>query len=209
MAESASSNIALVVGLGNPGAEYTDTRHNVGFWFVDELARRGGGIFRNQSKFAGEVTDATIAGHRIRLLKPTTFMNRSGQSVVATAHFYRIDVAQLLIAHDEIDLPLGDIRLKRGGGHGGHNGIRDIISKTGSPNFLRLRLGVGHPGTKERVTGHVLGRATQSDREQIEAAFERVFERMDDLLGGDVDRVMNSLHRKPKKKSPPPETDSP
>ncbi|MCH9673934.1 MAG: aminoacyl-tRNA hydrolase [Gammaproteobacteria bacterium] len=200
MAERANDPIMLIVGLGNPGAEYADTRHNVGFWFVDELARRAGESFRMQSKFSGELADLSIDGARVRLLKPTTYMNLSGQAVVATANFYRISPSQILVAHDEIDLPIGEARLKRGGGHGGHNGLRDIISKLGQNGFARLRLGVGHPGTKARVTGHVLGRASAEDRALIDESCERVIKDIGLILRGDIDAVMNRLHRKPKKK---------
>lgn len=195
-----SDPISLIVGLGNPGAEYAATRHNVGFWFVDELARIGGSNFRNNAKFSAEYADVSINGRRVRLIKPTTYVNLSGQAVVATAQFYRITAAQILVAHDEIDLPLGDFRLKRGGGHGGHNGLRDIINKLGTNEFVRLRMGVGHPGTKERVTGHVLGRASADDREVIEAATARVLNDIDDLLAGNVAEVMNKVNRKPKAK---------
>ena len=154
----ASSDLKLIVGLGNPGAEYARTRHNAGFWLVDELARRHGGSFRTESRHQGEVARVKIAGREIWLLKPTTFMNRSGGAVQSLSGFYKIAPGEMLVAHDEIDLPVAALRLKEGGGHGGHNGLRDIIVTLGDA-FWRLRIGVGHPGSKPEVVDYVLRRA--------------------------------------------------
>jgi PTH1 family peptidyl-tRNA hydrolase len=183
----AAKPIRAIVGLGNPGAKYEDTRHNAGFWFVDRLARRYGGQFRPEAKFFGEVCKVRIGAGDVWLLKPTTFMNRSGQSVNALLNFYKIGMAELLVAHDEIDLPPGDIRLKVGGGHGGHNGLRDIIPGVGK-DFVRLRVGVGHPGHKDQVADYVLARASRAEQEAIEAALDRA------EVAGELQRAMNELH---------------
>ena len=188
--------LQLVVGLGNPGARYAATRHNVGFWFVDELARRSGAPFRLRTKFFAELAEVIIAGQRVYLLKPMTQMNLSGQSTASVAHFYRIKPAQILVIHDEIDLPIGEVRLKRGGGHGGHNGVRDIISRLGTGDFVRLRLGISHPGAKEEVTGHVLGQASAKEREELACANERILGDIERLLRGEIEEAMNRLHRK-------------
>ena len=188
--------LQLVVGLGNPGVRYAATRHNVGFWLVDELARRHGAQFRMRAKFLAELTEAAIGGQRVHLLKPMTQMNLSGQSVFSVAHFYRIKPAQILVIHDEIDLPLGEIRLKRGGGHGGHNGVRDIISRLGTGDFVRLRLGISHPGDKNEVTHHVLGQVSAEERAELTYANDRVCGDIESLLQGNMEQVMNRLHRK-------------
>ncbi|MCK5480797.1 MAG: aminoacyl-tRNA hydrolase, partial [Gammaproteobacteria bacterium] len=138
--------IQLVAGLGNPGAKYEQTRHNAGFWFVDELARRYSTQFRSESKYKSDVARCTIDGGDCRLQKPLDFMNCSGQPVAALAGFYRIPRSAILIVHDDLDLPVGTIKLKKGGGHGGHNGLRDLISHLGGKDFLRMRIGIGHPG---------------------------------------------------------------
>ena len=188
--------LQLVVGLGNSGARYAATRHNVGFWFVDELARRSGAPFRLRTKFFAELAEVIIAGQRVYLLKPMTQMNLSGQSTASVAHFYRIKPTQILVIHDEIDLPIGEVRLKRGGGHGGHNGVRDIISRLGTGDFVRLRLGISHPGAKEEVTGHVLGQASAKEREELACANERILGDIESLLRGEIEQTMNRLHRK-------------
>jgi PTH1 family peptidyl-tRNA hydrolase len=189
-----ASSIALIAGLGNPGPEYELTRHNVGFWLVDELARRHGGVFRREPKFHGELCRVTITGHDVRLLKPLTFMNRSGQSVAATARFFKFPAASILVVHDDLDLPVGSVRLKREGGHGGHNGLRDIIGVLGTRDFPRVRLGVGHPGHKERVTGHVLGRPPREEEESLRAAVARAADAVPDLLDGQFEKAMQRLH---------------
>jgi len=183
-----------VIGLGNPGAKYEETRHNAGFWYVDRLARRFGGQFRAEAKFHGEVCRIQVAGHECWLLKPATFMNRSGLAGSALARFYKIAPEEILVVHDEIDLPPGEIKLKFGGGHGGHNGLRDLIPALGSKDFLRLRVGVGHPGHKDAVVDYVLARASRSDQEAIDAALDRAEDRLADLLEGELAKAMNSLH---------------
>lgn len=147
--------IELIVGLGNPGPEYLATRHNAGFWFLDLLADRVGATFRRDKKLEAEITDCMLAGRRLRMLKPTTYMNHSGRAVSKTLGYFRIPAERMAIAYDEIDLPPGRARLKFGGGHAGHNGVRNVIEHVG-PDFWRIRLGVGHPGARERVVGHVL-----------------------------------------------------
>ena len=186
--------VQLIVGLGNPGPEYEATRHNAGFWFVDAVARRWHGQFRAEKKFHGDVARVTLDGHEVWLLKPGTFMNRSGQSVQAMARFYRIPPEAMLVAHDELDLPPGTARLKQGGGHGGHNGLRDIIDKLGTRDFLRLRLGIGHPGDSRQVTGYVLKKPGQDDRLAIEQAIDRSLDVLPDVIAGNLQAAMNRLH---------------
>lgn len=188
------STVQLIVGLGNPGAEYEQTRHNAGFWFVDELARAAGCSLRTEARFHAEVGRCTLHGQDCRLQKPTTFMNRSGQSVAALAKFLRIPPAEILVVHDELDLPPGTVRLKRGGGHGGHNGLRDLIAHLGTQDFLRLRLGVGHPGDRDKVVDYVLHRPSREERELIDAAMTRALEVMPLAVAGEFERAMHKLH---------------
>lgn len=185
--------IRVIAGLGNPGAQYEQTLHNAGFWFVDRLARRYGGRFRAEAKFFGETCKVRIAGEDVWLLKPATFMNRSGRAVSALMNFYKIGVGELLVAHDEIDLSPGDTRLKVGGGHGGHNGLRDIIPAVGK-DFVRLRVGVGHPGHKDRVADYVLGHASKADQQVIEASLDRVEDVIEWVVAGELAKAMNRLH---------------
>ena len=187
--------VALIVGLGNPGPEHEATRHNAGFWFADGLAARGGVVLRPESRFHGELGHIHVDGHDCRLLKPATFMNRSGQSVAATAHYFRIPPEAILVAHDELDLPPGVVRLKQGGGHGGHNGLRDIMAALGSRDFLRLRVGIGHPGDSRQVTPYVLGRPPPAELAAIEDGLRRVEGSLGLILAGETGKVMNSLHR--------------
>lgn len=189
-----SARVQLIVGLGNPGAEYQATRHNAGFWFVDELARRQGASFKPEKRFQGELARCQLAGEEFWLLKPQTFMNLSGQSVQALAGFYKIPLESILVAHDELDLEAGVVRLKDGGGHGGHNGLRDIINKMGGNHFLRLRIGIGHPGDKSRVTGHVLNKVTLDDRIEIERAIDSAIRELPQVVSGDLHKAMNHLH---------------
>ena len=155
--DAQTKSIQLIVGLGNPGAQYEDTRHNAGFWFVEQLARAYGGSLQPEKKFFGYAARITIGGQDVRLLTPSTFMNRSGQAVNAIATFYKIPPQAILVAHDELDHPPGIGRLKQGGGHGGHNGLRDIISSLGNnKDFCRLRIGIGHPGNSKAVVNYVL-----------------------------------------------------
>ena len=190
MAEQA---IRLIVGLGNPGPEYDQTRHNAGFWFVDELARRFGGQFRRESKFAGEACRIQVAGEELWLLKPQTFMNRSGQSLKLMTAFYKLSIEEVLVAHDEIDLPPGTTRLKKGGGHGGHNGLRDIMAQQGK-DFWRLRIGVGHPGSKEQVANYVLARPGREEDQFIRQDIDAAADLIELIVRGELQQAMNRLH---------------
>jgi PTH1 family peptidyl-tRNA hydrolase len=185
--------LELIVGLGNPGGKYDKTRHNAGFWFLDRLAARYGVSFRADSKFHGEAATIRHGGRQVTLLKPTTFMNNSGLAVSAAARFYKLPVEHILIAHDELDLPPGTARLKRGGGHGGHNGLRDMAA-LGSPDFWRLRLGIGHPGDKNQVIDYVLKQPGKTDRELIDAAIDKSLDVLDLMLDGQMEKAMHKLH---------------
>ncbi|SFB81364.1 peptidyl-tRNA hydrolase, PTH1 family [Marinospirillum celere] len=188
------SAIQLIVGLGNPGPEYAATRHNAGAWLVAALAERYQAPLK-ASKFYGLHAQALINGHKVHLLIPTTFMNRSGQSISALANFYKLDPEQILVAHDELDLPPGVVRLKKGGGHGGHNGLRDTISALGnSKDFYRLRIGIGHPGQASKVTGYVLGKASSDEQLQINAAVEETERQLGLIISGEHTQAMNQLH---------------
>ena len=187
------SNLSLIVGLGNPGTEYAQTRHNAGFWFVQRLAEQYGIQLKTDSKYKGISGRGNIEGQDVRLLLPTTFMNRSGQSVVPFAKFYQIAPEAMLIAHDELDMNPGVIRLKTGGGHGGHNGLRDIVPHTG-PNFHRLRIGIGHPGSKEQVSGHVLNKAPNSEQSLMDDAIHHALGRIKLLLNGEIQQAMNQIN---------------
>lgn len=187
----------LVVGLGNPGPPYEQTRHNAGFWFADELARRHGGRFRADAKFSGETCSIEVDGQRLWLLKPMTFMNHSGQAVGRFVGFYRIPLPAVLIVHDELDLPPGTVRLKRAGGHGGHNGLRDSIRHLGSNDFLRLRLGIGHPGDSREVIDYVLRRAPRQEQQLIEEAIQDAVEVFPLIANGRLEKAMHSLHSRP------------
>jgi PTH1 family peptidyl-tRNA hydrolase len=192
-----SSRIQLIVGLGNPGTQYEQTRHNAGFWFVEAVARRHGGSFRSENKFHGEACKVRVEGEELWLLKPMTFMNKSGQAIAALARFYKIPPEAILVAHDELDLPPGEIRLKQGGGHGGHNGLRDTIAQLGnSKDFQRLRIGIGHPGHSSQVTGYVLGRAPSDEQIEMENAIERALDVLPLAIGGELQKAMNQLHSK-------------
>ncbi|MDX2503707.1 MAG: aminoacyl-tRNA hydrolase [Gammaproteobacteria bacterium] len=192
---SDSNNIQLIVGLGNPGNEYEKTRHNAGFWFIDQLVSQNSLTLKNESKFLGEVAKFNTPSGNIWLLKPTTFMNRSGQSIARLAQFYKIKPEQILVVHDELDLPPGSVKLKQGGGHGGHNGLRDSIAQLGK-NFYRLRLGIGHPGSKEQVVGFVLGKTPKSEKTLIESALDKSIDSIELILQGDMQKAMNQLHSK-------------
>ena len=191
-----SRPIRLLVGLGNPDPRDARTRHNAGFWFADAVASRWGASFRSQSNFFGDVADCRVGDQRLRLLKPMTYMNNSGRSVAALANFYKLESDEILIAHDEIDLPPGTVRLKRGGGHGGHNGLRDIIPQLGTPDFARLRIGVGHPGNKNAVVSYVLKSAPADEQRAIDDAVALAVDRFPDIVAGEFAAVMNFLHRK-------------
>ena len=186
--------IQLIVGLGNPGSEYELTRHNAGFWFVDDLVRRCRESFRSEQRFQSEVARCLLNGNECRLQKPKTFMNRSGQAVSSLARFFKIPLQQILVVHDELDLSPGTIRLKKGGGHGGHNGLRDLISHLGSKDFYRLRVGIGHPGHRDQVVDYVLRRPSKEDRQQIDDAIYDALNVIPDVIEGKFDLAMNSLH---------------
>ena len=188
------SAVQLIVGLGNPGAEYEQTRHNAGFWFVDELARINQCPLRKEARFHAEVGRCTLHGHDCRLQKPITFMNRSGQAVIALTDFLRIPPSEILVVHDELDLLPGTVRLKKGGGHGGHNGLRDLIAHLGTQDFMRLRVGIGHPGDRNQVVDYVLHRPSREERDQIDAAIQRALDVMPLAVAGEFERAMHKLH---------------
>ena len=190
-----SNEIRLIVGLGNPGPEYAYTRHNAGAWYVAELASRYNGQLREEEKYFGLTARINLQGQEVRLLIPTTFMNLSGKSVAALANFFQIPAESILVAHDELDLPPGVARFKQGGGHGGHNGLKDIISKlANSKDFHRLRIGIGHPGDKNKVAGFVLTKAPQSEQQLIDAALDEALRSTEILFQQDMTRAMNRLH---------------
>jgi PTH1 family peptidyl-tRNA hydrolase len=186
--------LRLIVGLGNPGAEYLRTRHNAGFWFIDALAQREGLRFGVESKLHAETAKATLDGHTVWLMKPTTFMNKSGLAVAAALRYYKIAPEEMLVAHDELDLPPGTARLKFDGGHGGQNGLRDIVAQLGHGKFHRLRVGIGHPGHKDRVTPWVLGRAGVADEDAILGAVGAAMDVLPLALRGDFNEAMKRLH---------------
>ena len=183
--------IRLVVGLGNPGRQYEKTRHNAGFWFVDGLQGSG---WVKESRFCGEVSASQIAGRSIILLKPGTYMNRSGMAVGNLARYYRIQPEEILVAHDELDLKIGEVRLKKDGGHAGHNGLKDIIANLGSRDFLRLRLGIGRPPSGQKVADYVLSDASRVERQEMDELFGEVYRHMDLIVNGDINLAMNVLH---------------
>jgi PTH1 family peptidyl-tRNA hydrolase len=186
--------IQLIVGLGNPGSDYEPTRHNAGFWFVDELAQRCQQPFRSEQRFQSEVARCLFDGNECRLQMPMTFMNRSGQAVRSLLQFFKIPLEQVLVVHDELDLAPGVVRFKKGGGHGGHNGLRDLISHLGSKDFYRLRVGIGHPGHRDQVVDYVLKKPSKQDRLQIEEALVDALDVMPDIIQGRFERAMNALH---------------
>lgn len=189
--------VALLAGLGNPGPSYEQTRHNAGFWFIDELLRRYGGALRGDRRHGAELGSVQIGAHRLQLVKPMTFMNRSGEPLASVARFYRIPPEQILVVHDELDLPPGIARIKQGGGHGGHNGLRSIIQQLSSQGFRRLRIGIGHPGPGNDVVGYVLRKPAEIERLAIDAAMQRAADVLPDLLDGRVEQAMHRLHSKP------------
>lgn len=189
-----AARIEVIVGLGNPGAQYEATRHNAGWWFVDQLAGRYAGRLLADTKFFGELCRVTVGGVSCWLLKPTTFMNRSGQAVHAVMAYHKIALENILVIHDDLDLPPGVARIKCGGGHGGHNGLRSIIASCGGNDFMRLRLGIGHPGDKAQVANFVLHKTPSAERELIVQSMEAAEEILPWLLAGDSARAMNQLH---------------
>lgn len=189
------SEIKLIVGLGNPGEKYAETRHNAGEWLLERLARRFNFSLKEENKFFGKTARAVIGGQEIRFLVPTTFMNLSGKSVGALATFYRIQPEEILIAHDELDLPPGVAKIKQGGGHGGHNGLRDSIAQLGNnKNFYRLRLGIGHPGDKNLVSAYVLGKPSPTDGELIGKALDEAAVCVEILIKEGITKATNRLN---------------
>jgi PTH1 family peptidyl-tRNA hydrolase len=187
--------LRLVVGLGNPGDRYVRTRHNAGFWLVDELARRHGGTFRLEARHQAELARVSIAGHELWLVKPQSFMNRSGAPLQSVAGFYRVPVGEILVAHDDLDLPTGTLRLKEAGGHGGHNGLRDCIATLGEA-FWRLRIGIGHPGGKSDVVDFVLMKPGVDEERELLASIARAADIVPVLLADGAQKAMNRLHQK-------------
>ena len=195
--------IRLLVGLGNPGSEYESTRHNAGFWWVDAAARALGGHLVAERPYFGRVARVNRSDGPVWLLQPQTYMNLSGKSVAALARFFKITPAEILVVHDELDLPPGQMKLKFGGSHAGHNGLRDIHAQLGSPDYWRLRLGIGHPGVKAEVVDYVLRKPPTAEREAIEAAIDTSLQALDLLLAGQMDKATMKLHAKPERPKPP------
>lgn len=189
--------IKLLVGLGNPGPEYQGTRHNAGFWWIDALAREMKLTLGTDKAYHGQVARATVGGQAVWLLKPQTFMNLSGRSVAALAGFYKIAPEEILVAHDELDIVPGQLKLKRGGSHAGHNGLRDIHEQLGSDDYWRLRLGIGHPGVKSEVINWVLKKPLAAHQDAIEACITRSLKAVPLLLGGEMGKATMLLHTKP------------
>lgn len=187
-------SIQLIVGLGNPGAQYAKTRHNVGAWFVDVLAERKGIVLKTETKFHSMVGSGAIASVTCWLQKPMTFMNESGAPVAAFARFYKIPIDAILVVHDELDFDSGVVRLKQGGGHAGHNGLRDLVQHLGSSDFFRLRIGIGHPGHKDRVSSYVLSAPSSSERANIACAIDEAEHALPELLLGEFQKAFHRLH---------------
>ena len=185
--------LRIIVGLGNPGPEHQFTRHNAGFWFVDVLARRHGGEFRDYRKYSGETARVSVSGQEIVLLKPTTYMNRSGLAVRQLSDFFKVPPQEILVAHDDLDIAVGTVKLKQGGGHAGNNGVRDVIAHIGA-DFWRMRLGVGHPGTKTEVIDYVLTRAPRHEEELILESVATAADALPLLLEQGAERAMSRLH---------------
>jgi len=199
--------IRLLVGLGNPGPEYVDTRHNAGFWFIDELARELKATLQAERSYFGQVArvNRPLAGVEgpIWLLKPMTFMNLSGKSVGALARFFKIEPHEILVVHDELDLMPGQVKMKLGGSHAGHNGLKDIHAQLGSADYWRLRLGIGHPGVKAEVVDYVLRKPPKEQREAIDKSIEQSLTALPLLLAGDMERALMKVHAKPPRPKPP------
>ncbi|MCT6874670.1 MAG: aminoacyl-tRNA hydrolase [Frischella perrara] len=189
------STIKLIVGLANPGSEYASTRHNAGAWFIEQLAQRYNQSLKNETKFFGYTARINVNNQDIRLLIPTTYMNLSGKAVQAMATFYQIKPEEILVAHDELDLNPGNAKFKLGGGHGGHNGLKDIINKLGNnPNFYRLRIGIGHPGDKSKVVGFVLNKPSKPEQNLIDQAIDESVRCTEVLVNQGIEAAMNRLH---------------
>jgi len=188
------TGIELIVGLGNPGNEYEKTRHNAGFWLIETLARQQNQVFRKENKFSGDVCKINIQGKTCWLLKPHTFMNRSGQATAALAQYYKISRQNILIIHDELDLSPGTVRFKQSGGHGGHNGLRSLIASLDGNDFPRIRIGIGHPGQSSDVSRYVLHEASKVDMQDIESAMLDAIDVMPLAIQGEYQKLMNQLH---------------
>jgi len=189
------SQIKLIVGLGNPSPEYLQTRHNAGAMFLEELSSSNHQDLKPEKKFHGLYSKIHLQGNDIHLLFPSTFMNRSGQAVQALCQFYKITPEEVLVAHDELDIPSGTMKLKKGGGHGGNNGLRDIIEKFGgNKDFKRLRIGIGHPGSSEKVTGHVLGKPSPTEKEQLSKCIDEAIRHIAEVTHGDWQTAMLKVH---------------
>jgi PTH1 family peptidyl-tRNA hydrolase len=203
--------IKLLVGLGNPGPEYEDTRHNAGFWWLDGAARALKVGLQPERSYFGRAARATVDGQPVWLLAPTTFMNRSGQAVGALARFFKIQPAEILVVHDELDIDPGEAKLKKGGGHAGHNGLRDIHAQLGSGDYWRLRLGIGHPGDKAEVANWVLKKPSPDHRVALEAAIDRSLAALPDLLADRMDKATAAIHtsKPPRPKPPKPPVPAP
>lgn len=186
-------SLIALIGLGNPGADYAETRHNAGFWFIDRVADHCRASLRSEAKFFGATARVRLADRDVLLLKPGTFMNRSGRAVQALAQFYKLAPEDLLVVHDELDLPAGTVRLKRGGGHGGHNGLRDIHAQIGA-DYRRLRVGIGHPGDKSQVLNYVLGRPSREEEQAIRAGLESARAAVETWLSTSWDKALQQLH---------------
>ncbi|GBG15559.1 peptidyl-tRNA hydrolase, PTH1 family [Novimethylophilus kurashikiensis] len=189
-----SEGIQLLVGLGNPGSEYEDTRHNAGFWWIDEICRSHGVSLNTESKFFGKIGKLKVNGKEVWLLQPTTFMNASGRSVGALAKFYRIAPQNILVVHDELDIPPGTAKLKKGGGNGGHNGLKDITAHLGTPDYWRLRLGIGHPGERSAVVNFVLHAPSRDEAQLIQSTIDDSMALLPQLLSGEFEAAMLKLH---------------
>ena len=195
--------IRLLVGLGNPGPEYAATRHNAGFWFIDDVARQLGATLVPERSYFGLVARVNRPEGPVWLLEPMTFMNLSGKSVAALARFFKIAPNEILVAHDELDVLPGNAKMKIGGGHGGHNGLKDIHTQLGSADYWRLRLGIGHPGVKAEVVDYVLRRPPAEQREAIEKSIAQSLGALDLMLAGDMDKALMKVHAQPPRPKPP------
>ena len=195
--------IRLMVGLGNPGVEYEHTRHNAGFWFIDQVARQLKTTLTPDRSYVGLIARVQLPEGPLWLLEPMTFMNLSGKSVAPLARFFKIAPQEILVAHDELDLMPGQMKMKLGGSHAGHNGLKDIQAQLGSPDFWRLRLGIGHPGVKAEVINHVLRKPPAAEREAIDQSIAQALSALDLLIAGDMERAMLKIHARPPKPKKP------
>ena len=196
--------IKLFVGLGNPGPEYASTRHNAGFWWIEQIARRLNATLAQERADKGLMARASVAGQSVWLLEPQTFMNLSGKSVASVARFFKITPEEVLVVHDELDLAPGEVKLKKGGGHAGHNGLRDIHAQLGSADYWRLRVGIGHPGNKNEVANWVLKKPSPDDRIAIAQALDRSLKALPQLIAGEMDKATALIHTsKPPRPKPP------